>query len=298
MGHYNSCPLCDSPNVGLHIQTNDFFLSAEPFSLFRCTKCGFVFTQDHPDEKTISRYYASEEYLSHNDSAKGIASTLYRISRDFMLKRKRRLVETETGLKRGKLLDTGSGTGHFLHKMKREGWEVKGIEINEKAREYAVSSFGLDVISPEKISSLSSGSFDCITLWHVLEHFEDPFRYLSEISRLLADGGICIIALPNSNSFDAEHYKKFWAAYDVPRHIWHFSPFTFQLFAQKAGFKIRTIKSLPLDVFYISILSEKYMGTWLNFITGIITGKWFWFLSVFKKEKSSSLIYVLGKKEN
>ncbi|MCU0461913.1 MAG: class I SAM-dependent methyltransferase [Bacteroidales bacterium] len=257
-----------------------------------------MFTQDHPDERTIGSYYASEEYLSHNDSAKGFSSTLYKISREFMLKRKRRLVERETGLKRGKLLDTGSGTGHFLNQMKQAGWEVNGIEINKKAREYAASSFGLDVISPDKISSLSSKSFDCITLWHVLEHFEDPFRYFSEISRLLTDGGVCITALPNSNSFDAEHYNKFWAAYDVPRHIWHFSPFTFQLFAQKAGFKIRSIKSLPLDVFYISILSEKYMGTWLYFITGIITGKWFWFLSLFKKEKSSSLIYILKKKEN
>jgi len=298
MGHYNLCPLCGSSNVGPHIQTNDFFLSGEPFSLFRCFNCGFVFTQDHPDEKTIGRYYASEEYLSHNDSAKGIIGSLYRISRDFMLKRKRRLVETEKGFKRGRLLDIGSGTGHFLHLMKQAGWEIKGIEINEKARKFAVSSLGLDVISPDKISFLLSRSYECITLWHVLEHFEDPFRYLSEISRLLADGGICIIALPNSNSFDAEHYKKFWAAYDVPRHIWHFSPFTFQLFAQKTGFKIRTIKSLPLDVFYISILSEKYMGTRLYFIAGFIIGKWYWFLSIFKREKSSSLIYILSKKEN
>jgi len=132
-------------------------------------------------------------------------------------------------------------------------------------------------------------------MWHVLEHFQDPFRYLSEVTRLLKDDGTCIIALPNCSSYDAGHYGKFWAAYDVPRHLWHFSPFTFQLFAQKAGFRIMSVRSLPLDVFYISMLSEKYSGNKLSFIAGIVIGKWFWFLSLFKKTKSSSLIYILKK---
>lgn len=296
MSHYRNCPLCGSVNPSLYIQTNDFFLSAEPFSLFRCTLCGFVFTQDHPDEETIGRYYASEDYLSHNDSAKSFFSVLYRFSRNIMLGKKRRIVEEATGLKNGNLLDTGSGTGHFLSEMKRAGWDVKGIEINEKAKQYSTSAFGVDVIDPGLMSNLPAGSFDCITMWHVLEHFQDPYRYASEISRLLKPDGICITALPNRGSYDAAYYKKFWAAYDVPRHLWHFTPATFRVFAEKTGFNLIGIRNLPLDVFYISTLSEKYKGAKFHFITGITIGLWFAILSLFNKERCSSMIYFIKKK--
>jgi SAM-dependent methyltransferase len=297
MTHYGNCPLCGSENPGLYIQTNDFFLSGEPFSLFRCRVCGFIFTQDHPDEENIGRYYASGDYLSHNDSVKGFSSALYRFSRNIMLGRKRKLAESATGKKSGSILDIGSGTGHFLSEMLRAGWYVKGIEINEKARQYSVSSYGVEVIGPSSISSLPPGSFDCITLWHVLEHFQDPFRYASEIMRLLKPGGVCITALPNSNSYDAFYFKKFWAAYDVPRHLWHFSPSTFSSFADKTGFSIRKVRKLPLDVFYISILSEKYRGSTFSFPLGMLKGMYFWFLSLFEKKKSSSLVFILQKKQ-
>jgi 2-polyprenyl-3-methyl-5-hydroxy-6-metoxy-1,4-benzoquinol methylase len=296
MVHHSGCPLCDSTKIGLHIQTNDLFLSTEPFSLFKCTVCGFVFTQDHPGEDTIGSYYASGNYLSHNDLSKSFLSILYRFFRDFMLKRKRAIIESTTGLKKGNILDIGSGTGHFISEMKKSGWQVNGIEINEKARDFSVNSFGVDVISPEQISSLPSGSFDCITMWHVLEHFQDPFRLATELARLLKIGGTCFIALPNCSSFDAIHYRKFWAAYDVPRHLWHFTPKTFTLFAKKKGFEIKSVKRLPFDVFYISVLSEKYKGTRFHFTTGIIKGKWFWFCSLLKKTKSSSLIYIIKRK--
>lgn len=295
MGYYLKCPLCDSESTGLHFQTVDFFLSNEPFTLFKCGSCGFIFTQDHPDERIIGRYYASDDYLSHNNSAKGFSSSIYRLTRSLMLKKKRGIIRKFTGLKSGNLLDIGSGTGHFISEMKMAGWQVQGIEINDKARGYAAVSLGVDVISPEQISSLPASSFDCITMWHVLEHFQEPFRYASEISRLLKPGGTCVTALPNCASFDAEYYRKFWAAYDVPRHLWHFSPSTFKLFAEKAGFIVRKIRSLPLDVFYISMLSEKYRGGNLYFLNGIIKGIWFSARAIFRIQKRSSLIFFLQK---
>lgn len=293
MVHYKICPLCSSEKISLYLETNDFFLTSEPFSLFRCSDCGFVFTQDHPDEKDIGRYYKSVEYLSHNDSVKGFSGRLYRASRKIMLITKRKLITRATGIKKGNLLDIGSGTGHFIREMKEAGWQVSGIEIDEKVRLHSESSFNLKVHSPDEIQSLPSGSYDCITMWHVLEHFQYPFKYALEIKRLLKPDGICLVALPNRFSFDAEHYRKFWAAYDVPRHLWHFSPFTFRLFAEKTGFRIIHTGSLPLDVFYISMLSEKYCGAKLHLIAGLITGKWFWFLSSFNIEKRSSLYYIL-----
>jgi ubiquinone/menaquinone biosynthesis C-methylase UbiE len=179
--------------------------------------------------------------------------------------------------------------------MKKAGWISKGIEVNEKARNFSISHFNLEIITPDKISTLKTGSFDCITLWHVLEHFHDPYMYISEIYRMLKPGGISVIALPNCSSYDAKYYNRFWAAWDVPRHLWHFKPATFQLFCEKSGFLLKALTILPLDVFYISQMSEKYKGSSLPFLKGIAKALIFSFLSVFHKRRSSSVIYILCK---
>lgn len=293
--HYDKCPLCLSEKTDSYLRVKDHFLSKEEFEIFRCDDCGFIFTQDHPDEIAISDYYKSEDYLSHNDGKRSISASLYRIVRSLMLKRKRRIVKKFSGLNSGALLDIGSGSGHFASFMKRKGWKVSGIEINRKAREESSKKFDIQVFDPDQISSLASVSFDCITLWHSLEHFQDPFKYAGEIKRLLKPEGVCILALPNSASCDADYYTEFWGAWDVPRHLWHFNPETFGAFSGKSGFTLKDTLSLPLDVFYISTLSEKYRSSALYYISGIIKGAWFSLLSSFKKERSSSMIYILSK---
>jgi len=296
MVHRKECPVCASENITLLFRVTDHFLSREGFPLYRCQTCHFQFTQDYPEESGIGRYYESEEYISHSDTSASFSDKLYRFARNLMLRKKKKLVSDTTGLSNGRLLDIGSGTGYFANSMKDSGWQVKGVEISRKARDFSRSQFGLDVINPDQISSFESESFDCITLWHVLEHFHDPFSYVSEIMRLLKQEGKCIIALPNSGSFDAKHYGKYWAAYDVPRHLWHFDPETFRLFAEKTGFDIKEIRNLPLDVFYISFLSERYKGSGFPFISGMVKGVWFSVKTLFSKERSSSLIYILRKK--
>jgi SAM-dependent methyltransferase len=179
--------------------------------------------------------------------------------------------------------------------MQKAGWTVTGIEINEKARSFASTSFKLEVIPPDRITELKAGSFDCVTLWHVLEHFHHPHKYISDILHLLKPGGICLVALPNSGSFDAIHYKSFWAAFDVPRHLWHFDTETFARFSQQSGLKTEGQMILPFDVFYISTLSEKYKGSRWPFVTGIFRAAWFSILTVFKRKGSSSVIYILKK---
>ncbi len=295
MVQHSKCPLCSSADTSLYLQCTDHFISKEIFELYRCSSCRFVFTNKYPDTDSIGRYYESDEYISHSDTSEGFINKIYRIARNFMLRRKRAIVTNVTGLKQGTILDIGSGTGHFAAEMKSAGWSVRGIEINEKAREFSKTKSGLDVISPDEISSLEKESFDAITLWHVLEHFHDPLRYASDILSLLKPGGICIIALPNSSSFDAMHYKAFWAAYDVPRHLWHFNPDTFRQFSDKAGFRTIKLLTLPLDVFYISLLSEKYKGTRFSFLAGVTKAKLFTFASFFNRKRSSSMIYVLQK---
>jgi 2-polyprenyl-3-methyl-5-hydroxy-6-metoxy-1,4-benzoquinol methylase len=295
MVHHNECPLCSSENVFMNFRCTDHFISKEVFELYKCTDCNFEFTQDYPEETEIGKYYESDQYISHSDTSKGFPNKIYRLVRNAMLRKKRGIIKSATGLKKGSILDIGSGTGHFAGTMKKAGWLVKGIEINEKVRNLSVSRFGLEIIGPGQISTLEANSFDCITLWHVLEHFHDPFKFAVEILRLLKPGGLCLIALPNCSSYDAKYYGQNWAAYDVPRHLWHFNPSSFRLFSEKTGFESENLRNLPLDVFYISILSERYKGSKFAFLTGILKALSFAFLSVFKKRRSSSVIYILRK---
>lgn len=275
----------------------DHFISREVFVVEQCEDCGFVFTQDYPEEAGIGKYYESEDYISHSDTSRGIINKLYQLSRNLMLRKKSGFITNITDLNSGNLLDIGSGTGYFAGFMKIKGWNVKGIEISSNARDFSRKQFGLDVYDPSEIVKLEPASYDCITLWHVLEHFQDTEKYMQDIMQLLKPDGFCVIALPNSGSFDAEKYREFWAAWDVPRHLWHFSPSTFKRFAEKSGFELVKVKRLPLDVFYISAMSSKYKGVKMYFIRGMLTGLWYWLRSSFNISKSSSLIYVLKKKK-
>jgi 2-polyprenyl-3-methyl-5-hydroxy-6-metoxy-1,4-benzoquinol methylase len=295
MVHHNVCPLCLSEKIFLHFRCIDHFISKEVFEIYKCLSCSFEFTREYPEETEIAPYYKSDDYISHSDISKGFLNKIYRIARNVMLWKKRLIIETATGLKKGSILDIGSGTGYFAAMMKKTGWQVKGIEINEKARDFSISHFGLEITGPDHIKTIESNSFDCITLWHVLEHFHDPFKYISDIILLLKPGGLCLVALPNCSSYDAEFYRQNWAAYDVPRHLWHFNPSTFRIFSEKAGFMTEKIIRLPLDVFYISILSERYRDSKPAFLMGMLKASLFAFLSFFNRRKSSSIIYILRK---
>ncbi len=292
---HSECPLCSSDNIKPWMVCSDHLVSHEEFELYRCLSCGFVFTRQYPGEDQIGRYYDSPGYVAHDDKAPGIVNRIYGVVRKLMLRKKRKLVGKISGVKSGRILDIGCGTGYFPFTMKKAGWMAEGIEPNLKAREYSRANFGVVVNDPSAIRSLPSEQYDCITFWHVLEHLHDPFAYATEVKRLLKPGGICIIALPNCSSYDSEYYGKNWAGFDVPRHLWHFTPETVDLFASKTGFIISGKSRLPFDVFYISVLSEKQKGSALPFLKGMTRGSWFALRACFKPDKSSSLIYILRK---
>lgn len=292
MRHHSECPLCSSTSVSLKFNIRDHFVTGETFPLYTCNNCGFLFTQDHPDENAISGYYESESYISHSNTSEGFINKLYKFVRKLMLKRKTRLVKSVSGLDNGNILDVGSGTGHFLKSMKDAGWRTTGIEINKSAREFSTSVFNIPVYN--SIDELPGDiKFDCITLWHVLEHFQEPEEYVLKLKNHLNPGGIFVIALPNSDSYDSHHYKEKWAAYDVPRHLWHFDPGTFTIFAKKASVELSGTRYLPFDVFYISMLSEKYSDKKFSNIRGLFKGLLFATGSLFNPLKASSLIYIL-----
>ncbi|HNR42666.1 MAG TPA: class I SAM-dependent methyltransferase [Bacteroidales bacterium] len=296
MNRPGECPLCGAEKVSYYLTCTDHLVSGETYDLFICNACGFVLTHDPPDEEAMGRYYASEDYVSHSDTKAGVINRLYSLARNIMLSRKLRIISAASGLRKGSILDIGCGTGYFAAKMKANGWNSTGIEPDCKAREFGTRQFGLSILEPEKISSLPGESCDVITMWHSLEHSHDPFNYMQEILRLLKPEGLFISALPNCGSYDAMHFGDSWAAYDVPRHLWHFTPETFELFAAKTGFKVTHVSTLPFDVFYISLLSEKHRNRKLYLLSGLAKGSFFSVRAVFNYRKSSSLVYHLRRR--
>lgn len=288
----HTCPLCGNDYLEPVMECKDYYASGETYGLAKCSKCGFLLTQNVPDETEIGRYYETPAYISHSDTRKGLTNSLYHIVRKHMLKRKRRLVENISGRTNGNLLDYGTGTGYFAQAMKEAGWHVTAIEKSEQARKTALDNFGLQVSSEQSFGQLPTGTFHVITLWHVLEHLQNLNEMWEQLRQLLALGGCLIIAVPNCQSADAGYYGNMWAAYDVPRHLWHFSPETMRQFAEKHGFRLIRTLPMPFDAFYVSILSEKYRQTALPFIKGMCSGLRAWLRTCRQPDKSSSLIYV------
>jgi 2-polyprenyl-3-methyl-5-hydroxy-6-metoxy-1,4-benzoquinol methylase len=289
------CPVCGGNQFKPFITCTDFFVSGEQFEIKECTGCGFKFTANAEDEENIGRYYQSEEYISHSNTSKGLVNTIYHNVRTYMLGQKRRLVEKSTGLKSGNVLDVGSGTGFFLNEMKNHGWVVSGTEKSDDAREFAEKEFGLGMDEPEQLFQFEKESFDAITLWHVLEHIHRLNENMEAFIRLLKPHGKLIIAVPNPTSYDARHYNQFWAAWDVPRHLWHFGPEQMKLFGEKHGFQLQSLHTMPFDSFYVSLLSEKYKKSKLALFKGLMHGKISWLKSLADKKRCSSVIYVFWK---
>jgi 2-polyprenyl-3-methyl-5-hydroxy-6-metoxy-1,4-benzoquinol methylase len=292
-----SCPLCHSGTGKDYIRVRDFFLSGESFSLLKCSNCGFVYTAGVPAPNEIGKYYKSDEYVSHSDTRKGVMNRLYHTARSIMLYLKFRMVRNES--EGDRLLDIGCGTGYFPAYMQRRGFGVNGVEVDPAAAQFARKTFGLNVATPaEFLNREIQGYFDIITLWHVLEHLDDFDLYIDRMLEYLLPGGLLVIALPNCSSPDARHYKEFWAGYDVPRHLWHFTPSTFKVLADKHHLKIIKMKRLPLDPFYNSMLSEKYRKSRFFMIKGMIIGKLAYLESLFSLKKSSSVVYFLKRKSD
>jgi len=292
---YKTCPVCGHNELSAFLKVQDHSISKQDFQLVSCSECSFTLTQNPPSESEIGPFYSSEDYISHSDTNKGLVNKLYHQVRSYMLGRKKALVNKH--IKGKRLLDVGSGTGYFLNHMKEAGYETKGIEVSEEATKIALEKFGLDISPPsELLQKKLKGGYDAITLWHVLEHLYDLNTYMETFHELLNDTGALIIAVPNKNSPDAAKYKDFWAAYDVPRHLWHFTPKTMEKLAKKHGFELKTMKMLPFDAFYNCLLSEKYRGNSMALFGGFINGFFSWLSSLFNVKKASSIVYVLKKK--
>jgi 2-polyprenyl-3-methyl-5-hydroxy-6-metoxy-1,4-benzoquinol methylase len=292
---YTTCPCCGSAAIHSKLNAADFTVSHETFGIWECGACSMRFTQSIPAAPDIGDYYRSDTYISHTDTKKGIINRLYHFVRKRTLKRKRRLVQQITGLQTGRLMDIGAGTGAFSYTMQQAGWQVSGLEPDAATRQRAVDLHGIQLQSTDALFQSVPESFDAITLWHVLEHVHELHAYIEQIKKLLRKDGKALIAVPNYTSYDAKVYLQFWAAYDVPRHLYHFSPAAMEKLLQQHGLKLAGTKPMWYDSFYIAMLSEKYKNGHGNLLKAVWTGFISNLVTLFNSRRCSSLIYIIGK---
>jgi 2-polyprenyl-3-methyl-5-hydroxy-6-metoxy-1,4-benzoquinol methylase len=288
------CPICGSISFSLFLKSRDYFLTGEEFVINQCGKCSLLITSPAPSPELIGKYYQSREYISHDATQVNLVSSLYKAARFFTLRGKFRIVERNSVGQ--KLLDIGCGTGEFLNYCRYKGYDCQGVEPNPGAREFASKTYSLPVKERFEFGEDEKPEFDCVTLWHVLEHMHDPAETMSRLRSVVKPGGTLVVALPNPGSWDARLYKEFWAAYDLPRHLFHFRPENFIMLAKKYHFKLIRIVPQKLDSFYVSLLSEKYRSKNLKLFRAFFNG----FYSNLKASKPSfghsSLVYILSNK--
>lgn len=283
------CPICQGTSINPFLSVKDYTVSNEEFKLVTCNGCSFVFTNPRPESRLIQSFYKSEKYISHTGGSTALMDRLYRMARNFTLRWKLQLISTYTQEKI--ILDYGCGTGNFLSYLKTNGWKTTGVEPAEDARNKAIEN-GINVNA--NLTEIDS-TFSIITLWHVLEHVHTLTTTLTELKKKLRTSGTIFIAVPNYKSADATYYKEHWAAYDVPRHLWHFNRETMTQLLSNTGFKIEKVIPMKLDAYYVSLLSELYKNNHIGFISRYINATYqAWMSNRAARETGeySSLIYV------
>ncbi|WP_109302044.1 bifunctional 2-polyprenyl-6-hydroxyphenol methylase/3-demethylubiquinol 3-O-methyltransferase UbiG [Aquimarina sp. AU474] len=273
------------------ITCKDHSVSGEEFQLLHDPIYDLLITTPKPEEDRLGKYYESEDYISHTDAKRSFFEKLYHLVKEYSLNKKVKLI-SKLNHQPGRLLDIGAGTGDFLVNAKKSGWTVLGTEPNEQAKKLAENK-GINL--ERTTLDFKDKTFDVITMWHVLEHVPNVENQIREIKRLLKPNGYVIIAVPNFKSYDALYYKSFWAAYDVPRHLWHFSKTTIQKLFGEQQIELQNIQPMYFDSFYVSLLSEKYKNGKMNFLNAF----WIGLCSNLKGKRSkefSSHIYILQNK--
>ena len=258
----------DISNKKYFLTVKDYSVSQETFDLYHDTELDMLITSPQPSLENLGKYYESVDYISHTDSKRSLFEKAYQFVKSIALKNKLNLINSLQPNK-GRILDIGAGTGDFLLIAKENGWITVGAEPSEKAKAIAKKK-GISFV--EATTELVDHSFDVISMWHVLEHVPNLENQIAELKRLLKPNGTLIIAVPNFKSFDAKHYGKFWAAYDVPIHFWHFSKTAIKKIFEKEEMVIEKVLPMKFDSFYVSLLSEKYKTGKMNFVKAFFVG--------------------------
>jgi 2-polyprenyl-3-methyl-5-hydroxy-6-metoxy-1,4-benzoquinol methylase len=279
----------------LFLETKDFSATGEAFKLYHNQASDMLVTSPLPSSKNLSSYYNSNQYISHLTKKRNLFDWVYFIVRNVTLRSKIKLI-SKLNVNHKTLLDFGAGAGFFVRATANAGWLSTGIEVSETARNAANAVLENSIFDTDYINKLTPNTFSVITLWHVLEHLSSPELYIDRLSQLLTKDGRLVVAVPNYKSYDAQYFHEFWAAYDVPRHLWHFSKDSISRIFTKFDFEIEAIHPMRFDSYYVSLLSTKHKYGKMK----VLKALWVGFVSNFKAKRTgeySSLIYVLKHKE-
>lgn len=287
-----NCPSCKAENFAFHAEVKDYSVSQEVFQLQQCKQCELIFTNPRPAPEHLGPYYESEDYISHTNAKKGLFSQLYQMARSKALKDKLNLLKNYHA--QGKVLDVGCGTGHFLSVCKKDGWEVYGVEPSPAAAKIAKEENGIESVS--ELSQMDGqGPFHIISLWHVMEHLSDLEGNIQAMKSALLPDGRMIVAVPNVEAPERNEYGEQWAAYDVPRHLYHFSKSSMNRLMENNGLEIEHIHPMKMDAYYVSLLSEKIIHGKMRWVKAALSG-WKSNRRAKASMNYSSLIYVVKKK--
>ena len=289
----SNCPVCSGDNLLKKLECIDHSTSKEKFTIVSCETCDFTFTNPRPKDESIGEYYKSNMYISHTNNTNGLFNWMYHTVRSYAIGTKINLLKSKS--KNKNHLDIGCGTGEFLNACQKAGFNTKGIEPSKIAREQAIKHFNLSVSETTNLDQYKNNQFDSISMWHVLEHVPTLNETIEDFNRVLSDDGIVIVAVPNHESWDAKYFKEFWAGWDVPIHLWHFSKTSIEKIFLKYDFRLIEKKPMLFDSFYVSLLSTEFKSGKKNFIKSFIIGLISNFIGTFTKRGCSSIIYVFEK---
>lgn len=288
------CPLCGAGELAPLLTATDATASTETFIIQKCVPCGFAFTNPRPDKEHIGRYYKAETYISHSDSTRRLQDRLYQSVRRRTLEQKHKLIAKYHSS--GSILDYGCGTGDFLAHMGKQGYSTTGVEPSPEARAHATKKHAL-VPAANLNAILPDTTFQVVTLWHVLEHIHDLEGTVSELTQKLAHGGLLVIAVPDRESWDAHHYAGDWAAWDVPRHLYHFRRADIRKLIGRHGLQLLRPMPMWFDAYYVSMLSEQHKGVpvFRSLIKGALYGLLSNLFAVCSQRPTSSTLYLAQK---
>ena len=290
----DSCPICLSSDLQKKFNCTDHSTSKEKFTIVSCETCDFKFTNPRPKDKSLGSYYKSDKYISHTNNKKGLFNWMYHTVRKYSITTKLNLLKKIS--KNQNHLDIGCGTGEFLNACKNSGFKTEGIEPSKLAREQAINNYNLSVTHNTELDQFKSSQFDTISMWHVLEHIPELNKTIREFNRILNKNGKVIIAVPNHNSWDAKYYKEYWAGWDTPIHLWHFSKLSIEKIFKIHDFKLIEKKPMLFDSYYVSLLSEEFKTGKKKYVKGFTIGLLSNIIGIFSKRGCSSIIYVFEKK--
>ena len=290
-----TCIACKKSQFETVVASKDYCVSMEDFTVMKCTNCGFAFTFNAPDAQYIGSYYEHADYVSHTDTKEGLFFNIYHKVRAYMLGQKLGYIKAHKAIK--SLFDIGSGTGYFVDHVKHQEIYVVGFEPDAEARAQAKKNFDINLDSSLEQVLQSKKKFDAISMWHVLEHVHELDAYFDNFRSLLNEEGILAIAVPNYTSYDASFYQKYWAAYDLPKHLWHFSPASLKLIASNHNFNHVQSYAMPFDPFYIALLSEGHRKTGIfGKLRALFVGTVSFLKGMVRSESASSVVYIFSKK--